>query len=185
MAYKRVPGSAGRYVDTETGDTISRRQYEQLTRPREVANREDRYRARRIERRNATGFISPITMAENKRYWLQRFSEQAAVRNNTTDAIERDKAMRPGSEFNRLWSAAQAEGFDGGSGSAWDALSYRAGAKAGDENEAERNKYLAVISWYMRNDKAGNERWVARGNAGRFTWDGMPDSDRRRISKTG
>ena len=181
MALQRLPGSAQRYLDTDTGETISRRQYEKRFRPEAAERRETLYQLEKQERRRATGFIQRETLSENKRYWMQRYAEQAAARRGTTDRKELEIARQPGSEFNRLWAQAERQGFEGGSGSAWDALTYRAGAKGGAENEHERSKYLAVVAWYMRNTNVGSERWVSRGDAGRFTWEGMPDSQRASI----
>lgn len=182
MALQRIPGSAQRYVDTETGETVSRRQAEKLLRPEALRERETRYRLELAERREATGFIPRDTLSTNKRYWLQRYAEQAAVRKNTNDRIEAERARMPGSEFNRLWAQAEIQGFEGGPNSAWDALTWRAGAKGGAESENERSKYLAVIAWYMRNTEVGREQWVNRGDSGRFAWPGMPDNVKREIA---
>lgn len=182
MALQRLPGSAQRYVNTETGETLSRRQAEKILRPEALQAREVRYQLERAQRREAVGFIPRDTLSENKRYWMQRYAEQAAVRRGTNDRQELARARMPGSEFNRLWAQAEAQGFEGGPDSAWDALAWRAGAKGGAESESERSKYLAVIAWYMRNDDVGSERWVARGGAGRFTWPGMPESERETIA---
>ena len=186
MAFQRLPGSAQRYVNTETGETISRRQYEKQFRPEQIQQRETLYQLEKQERRRATEFIrreSPTRLSENKRYWLQRYSEQMAVKRGITDTEARRIAQQPGSEFNKLWAQAERQGFEGGNGSAWDALTWRAGAKGGAENEHERSKYLAVIAWYMRNTQVGSEKWVARGDAGRFTWDGMPSGEREHVAR--
>lgn len=176
MAFIRLPGTAQRYADTETGETISRRQYEKIARPTQIAAREQRYRVEVQERRAAISFIPRTRMDENKAYWRQRYAEQYAVRHNIDDREAKRITFQPGSEFNRLWAQAERQGFDGGEGSAWDALAYRAGAKGGAENEAERSKYLAVIAWYMRNDYVGAERWVDRGAKGQFDWPGYKAS---------
>lgn len=182
MALLRIPGPAQRYLNTDTGETISRRQRDKLERPQALTQRESVYRLEKQERVRRTSFIERATLSENKRYWMQRYAEQAAVRRGTDDRTQLAIARQPGSEFNRLWAKAEAQGFEGGAGTAWDALTWRAGAKGGAENEHERSKYLAVIAWYMRNDNAGSERWVARGNRGRFDWAGMPDSYREGIA---
>lgn len=184
MAYVRLAGTAQRYLDTDTGETISRRQYEKITRAEQVTQREARYTERLRERREHTGFISRDRMAENKRYWLQRFSEQEAARRDVSDREMLARESMPGSRFNRLWAQAQREGFEGQQGSAWDALTRMSGARGGIENESERNKYLAVIAWYMRNDRMGQQRWVARGARGRFAWEGMPRNERQRLRQT-
>jgi hypothetical protein len=156
---------------------MSRRQAEKRTRPVEIAAREERYMVSKRERREATGFIKRDTLTENKRYWLQRYAEQWAVRHGTTDVLARRRALLPGSEFNRLWAASERQGFQGGTGSAWDAMAWTAGAKGGAADESERNKYLAVIAWYMRNDEIGEERWVDRNARGQFDWPNMPSGE--------
>lgn len=176
MALTRVRGTS-RYVDTDTGETISRRQYEKQQFPGRVEAREARYRSGLEERRQTRETIIEEIGAEqynqNKRYWLQRFSEQYAGRRGMTDREAREIQRQPGSEFNRLWARAEAQGFDGGQFSAWDALTWAAGARGGAENEHERSKYLAVIAWYMNNDEMAEQAWLEKDDDGRFTWPGM------------
>lgn len=176
MRWQRVRGSS-RYVDTETGETISRRQFEKQVYPERIAARESRYREalaeRKAEREAIIEEIGEEAYAQNKRYWLQRFSEQYAGRHGITDRQAREIMRQPGSEFNRLWARAEAQGFDGGQFSAWDALTWAAGARGGAENEHERSKYLAVIAWYMQNEEMAEQAWLEKDEHGRFTWPGM------------
>jgi len=173
MALIRIPGSAQRYLDTDTGETISRRQRDKIERANAIQQRETAYKLEKQERRRNSAFIPRQRLADNKRYWLQRYSEQMAVRRGISDRQAIEIARKPGSEFNRLWAQAERQGFEGGSGSAWDRLAQRSGAKGGEENENERNKYLAVIAWYMRNEEIGQERFVERDARGRFVRHGQ------------
>ncbi len=169
MALERIKGDrAGRYRDTVSGAILPRRQAENLIRPTQQRARDISYRERNRQRAEAVSFIPKATLDKNKAYWRARYRDQLAghmmeagwPEDMTT--VDRAAAIvaSPGGEFNRLWNQAKAEGFEGGAGSAWDKLSYKAGARGGSENERERSKYLAVIAWYQRNDEAGKERWI-------------------------
>ena len=168
MAHIRIPGTAQRYRDTETGAELSRRQAEKIRRPIEVRERDIRYRKSVRERATARAFIARDMLANNKRYWAQRYAEQYAVRHGMDDRQALVIARQPGSQFNRLWAAAEREGFDGGVGSAWDKLAMAAGAKGGYESEEERRRYLSVIGWHTRNDEVGRQIWLARDEHGQF-----------------
>ena len=141
----RIPGSAQRYVDTATGETVSRRQAEKQIRPAELAAREYRYRERVQERRAESRHIRPEVQRENKRYWMQRYAEQYAVRHpGMTDREALEIAKKPGSEFNRLWARSEASGMKGGEGSAYSELAQKAGVEQGADLEGG---YLARILW--------------------------------------
>jgi len=173
IPFERILGDkAGRYVNTNTGEVISRRQGEKLVKPQQLAVREKRYKERKQLRRTNVGRIKIERQTEddNKRYWRQRWAEQYAVKNGITDVEALELSKKPGSRFNKLYAAAESEGFDGGDGSAWDYLTWEAGAKGGSEDADERSKYIAVLSWYMSNKGMASEGWVDRSSKGRFTY---------------
>ncbi len=132
----RIPGSAQRYYNTETGKEISRRQRDVLVNKPAVIAREARYQERVRERRSASAYIKPEVQSNNKRYWLQRYSEQYALRHpGMTDREALEIAKRPGSTFSRLWAEVEREGFAGGEGSAVFKLGDEAGVYKREELE--------------------------------------------------
>lgn len=181
--FRRIPGTAGRYIVISTGETISRRQFERLTRAEALAEREARYHERLVQRRAATAFIPRAVESGNRRYWRRRYAEQMAARRGTNVNVEFERAGHAGSDFNRLWAQAELAGFEGGVGSAWDELTAAAGARGGADDQNERNKYLAVIAWYTRNTRAGNQRWLRKNKRGRFSWPEMGPLQRRLITR--
>lgn len=197
MPFIRVSGTS-RYFDPETGETISRRRYEQLERPAQLEQREARYFERLEKRREMRAPIPREIRDNNKRYWLQRYSEQSAGRFNVeakkrgdairiTDTEARRRALVGGSEFNRLWARAELEGFEGGSGSAWDRIAFVAGARGGADDQHERSRYLAIIGWYTKQGNVGSQPWMRRRSDGRFTYPGLPRrvANRRGRSRAG
>lgn len=192
MAYRRVPG-ASRYVDDATGETISRRQFEQQTRSEQIAARETRYRVRLEARRAARDrAVAPAIRNANKAYWRQRFAEQYAasfnvgamrrgVSDRMTDREAVEIAKAGGSKFNRLWAVAEAQGFEGGGlRSAWDELARIAGARGGEEDENERARYLAIIGWYTEHGSTGSEPWMEKDSEGRFKYPDLVERLRHR-----
>lgn len=155
---------------------MSRRSYEKITRPEALAARESRYRQSSGVRRELEKLIGPSVVSDNKRYWRQRYSEQYAIVLGVSPEEAKRRMDLPGSSFNRLWSRAELEGFQGGPNSAWDRLAFLSGAKGGMEDESERSRYLAIIAWYMRNDTIGHQPWLVKGGHGQFVYPGLPDS---------
>lgn len=192
MAFVRVRGTS-RYVDNETGESISRRQYEKRERAQNIAAREQRYSSRLAVRREARDrAVSPEIRRANKAYWRQRFAEQYAasfnvgamrrgVSDRMTDRQALEIAKQGGSRFNRLWSVAEAQGFEGGGlRSAWDELARIAGARGGEEDENERARYLAIIGWYTEHGTVGEQPWMEKDSEGRFIYPDLVERLRHR-----
>lgn len=170
MAWRRVPGTAGRYVDTDTGETIPRRRYETqiLGRSQQVRARDVRYRAARAQRpiqRAIAATVLGTTLEQadtNKEYFRVRWARNIAGQSTRVrgpiftveDVLE--TSTRANSPFERLWRQAINERFDASPGSAFDRLVGGAGMMTGytgaSAGDYARSHYLEYVRWLMEHD---------------------------------
>ncbi len=191
MAFQRISGTS-RYVNSETGETISRRQFERLSRGEQLSEREQRYSQRLSERRAARDrAVSPEVRNQNKAYWRQRYAEQyaatfnvRAMRRGSSERMSDREAVaiakQGGSKFNRLWAVAEAQGFEGGTASAWDEIARVAGARGGEDDENERARYLAIIGWYTQHGDVSTEPYMEKDSQGHFRYPDLVERLRHR-----
>lgn len=119
--------------------------------------------------------ISGLRLQQNKEYMATRAAEKIAgemlsrnpIARPSVDEIKRDIMNDPRSRFNRMWRKAEAEGFAGGKGRAFDDLMRYSGMRAG-EDDADRNRYIKEIRWYMTKGRLAGEKWVDRKRTGKF-----------------
>lgn len=185
--FRRIANSS-RYRNEQTGEDISRRQYERRFRPAQLAKREAVYKERKAARREALGPLTPEDrgkLADDKRYWRQRFAEQYAHAHGIDDRKAYDIMGRPGSMFNRLWAASEGDNFNFRPGSAWDELTKYAHAVGGLGAENERARYLAIIAWYTRLGEAHTEAWMRRNNKGQWTYPNLSSRQKAEITRIG
>lgn len=191
--FRRVKGSSRYIVLTDEGEplvidgetqTVSRRARERAMRPADLKERETRYRDRRTARRGA-GIIGSDELAEDRKYWRQRFAEQYGIAHGISSDEAYDRMGRPGSMFNRLWAQCEVEDFSFRPGSAWDELTKYANALGGLGDESERARYLAVIAWYQRLGEARSQAWLEKNSKGQFTYPGLPARAKAEITRIG
>lgn len=130
---------------------------------------------RRFVRQENIRSISGLRLQQNKEYMATRAAEKIAgeilsrnpIARPNVDEIKRDIMDDPRSRFNRMWRKAEAEGFAGGKGRAFDDLMRYSGMRAG-EDDADRNRYIKEIRWYMTKGRLAGEKWVNRNRSGKF-----------------
>lgn len=132
---------------------------------------------RRAERQYAVRSIASHRLAQNKEYMATRAAEKIAgeiIQRNpaerpNVDQIKAKLLADPKSKFNKMWRKAEAEGFRGGKGNSFDELMRYSGMRAG-EDDADRNRYIKEIRWYMTKGRLAGEKWVDRkASSGKFT----------------
>lgn len=116
---------------------------------------------RRRERLQAVEHIVPAIRRDNYEYLLQRATEQQAGRELLRDPFRRPpnldaikaRMRASGSEFNKLYRAAEREGFAPREGGALGALLYYAGLRSGVGGTAEeRQRYITMVQWYLEHE---------------------------------
>jgi hypothetical protein len=117
-------------------------------------------RERRAVIERAVAHVPRGIRGQNYEYLLQRATEQEAGRQFQRDPFKRApnldaikaRLRRPGSTFNKLYRAAERQGFRATDGSALDALLYAAGMRSGATAE-ERQRYNTMVEWYLEHDE--------------------------------
>jgi hypothetical protein len=185
--WRRLSGKSQRYVNTETGESISRREHDKRTKGAEfVRARDIRYRERKKAGLVPTRIPRDVR-EQNRRYWRQRAAEQWAGFRIGGVRTDREALADPDFQafFDSIWAEVERENFEGGEGSAWDELAWFAGAKGGSDDATERARYLAIIGWYTGHGQAHRERWMERAANGRFTYPGLPKEIATRPRRSG